>query len=138
MKITNKSARSCQNMVCLFRKDASVFRGGCKDSGRFKYRSLCSEGTIHAGGRGKGGESKYQMELRLSVKMLRHIRNAAVTHQTGPDGQKVKQLLIEEGRKSAKLYCSVSRPSKAAYCASCIHGRGMDIEEVAANLRIKY
>ena len=53
---------------------------------------------IHAGGRGKGGGVKV-------ARSLDEVRNFAdqmlgmklVTHQTGPDGQVVRRLLIEEG-----------------------------------------
>ena len=56
-----------------------------------------------------------------------------VTHQTGPDGQKVRRLLIEDGADIKKeYYVSVvtDRASqKVAFMASS--EGGMDIEEVA-------
>src|SRR5262245_57114857 len=54
---------------------------------------------IHAGGRGKGGGVKVAKggpaEARaLAEKML---GMQLVTHQTGPDGQKVRRLYVEQG-----------------------------------------
>jgi len=53
---------------------------------------------IHAGGRGKGGGVK----LARSMDDVRAHSDAIlgmqlVTHQTGPEGQKVRRLLVEEG-----------------------------------------
>src|SRR5881227_4414947 len=53
---------------------------------------------IHAGGRGKGGGVK----LAKSIEQVRELAGEIlgmqlVTHQTGPQGQKVRRLLIEEG-----------------------------------------
>jgi succinyl-CoA synthetase beta subunit len=58
-----------------------------------------------------------------------------VTHQTGPQGQKVRRIYIEEGAKIAKeLYLSVlldRATSRVTFMAST--EGGMDIEEVAAH-----
>ena len=64
---------------------------------------------IHAGGRGKGGGVKVSKGLESVRENAEGILGMQlVTHQTGPDGQKVKQLLIEEGMDINKeLYCSV-------------------------------
>src|SRR5690606_33027182 len=53
---------------------------------------------IHAGGRGKGGGVK----LARSIDEVRQIAGEILgmqlrTHQTGPEGQKVRRLLVEEG-----------------------------------------
>ena len=56
-----------------------------------------------------------------------------VTHQTGPQGQKVKQLLVEEGMDIRKeLFCSVlvDRGKQRIVLLASTEG-GMDIEEVA-------
>src|ERR1017187_7885384 len=53
---------------------------------------------IHAGGRGKGGGVKVAKsldEVRLYAGQILGMQ--LVTHQTGPGGQKVRRLLIEEG-----------------------------------------
>jgi succinyl-CoA synthetase beta subunit len=89
---------------------------------------------IHAGGRGKGGGVK----LARSVDDVKTLANQILgmqlkTHQTGPEGQKVRRLYIEEGADIGKeYYLSVvtDRASqKVAFIASS--EGGMDIEEVA-------
>jgi succinyl-CoA synthetase beta subunit len=91
---------------------------------------------IHAGGRGKGGGVKV-------AKSLAEVRDLAgkilgmqlVTHQTGPKGQKVRRLLIEEGANISKeLYVGmvVDRATQRVTLMASSEG-GMDIEEVAAH-----
>ena len=56
-----------------------------------------------------------------------------VTHQTGPEGQKVHRLLIEEGADIKKeLYVGlvIDRVSQKVVVMASSEG-GMDIEEVA-------
>jgi succinyl-CoA synthetase beta subunit len=91
---------------------------------------------IHAGGRGKGGGVK----LARSLDEVREHASAILgmqlkTHQTGPDGQKVRRLLIEEGADIAKeLYVGmvVDRGTQRVVLMASSEG-GMDIEEVASN-----
>lgn len=63
-----------------------------------------------------------------------------VTKQTGPAGQKVLRVLIEEGMEIIKeLYCSVlvDRTKQSVVLLASTEG-GMDIEEVAANTPEKF
>ncbi len=91
---------------------------------------------IHAGGRGKGGGVK----LAKSPDELKSLAGSIlgmqlVTHQTGPEGQKVRRLLIEEGAAIKKEYyvaLVVDRVSQRAVLMASSEG-GMDIEEVAAH-----
>jgi succinyl-CoA synthetase beta subunit len=90
---------------------------------------------IHAGGRGKGGGvrlAKSREELReLAGKIL---GMQLITHQTGPQGQRVKRLLIEEGadiKKELYLGMVVDRATQRVVLMASSEG-GMDIEEVAA------
>lgn len=89
---------------------------------------------IHAGGRGKGGGVKVAKTLD-DVKTLSEqiLGMQLVTHQTGPEGQKVRRLYIEEGADIQKeYYLSVvtdRATQKVAFIASS--EGGMDIEEVA-------
>jgi succinyl-CoA synthetase beta subunit len=90
---------------------------------------------IHAGGRGKGG----------GVKVVRSIDEVAqtaqgmigmnlVTHQTGPQGRKVRRIYIEEGCDIAReLYLGmlIDRASSRVTVIASTEG-GMEIEEVAA------
>ena len=89
---------------------------------------------IHAGGRGKGGGVKV-------AKSLDEVRQYAgqilgmhlITHQTGPEGQIVRRLLIEEGANISKefyLGMVVDRASQRVALLASSEG-GMEIEEVA-------
>jgi succinyl-CoA synthetase beta subunit len=90
---------------------------------------------IHAGGRGKGGGVKLARsldELRQHAANILGMR--LVTHQTGPGGQVVRRLLIEEGADiRSELYVGmvVDRGSQRVVLMASSEG-GMDIEEVAA------
>ncbi len=91
---------------------------------------------IHAGGRGKGGGVKVAKsldEVRARAKLILGMQ--LVTHQTGPKGQKVRRLLIEEGadiRKELYVGMVVDRGTQRPVLMASSQG-GMDIEEVAAH-----
>ena len=91
---------------------------------------------IHAGGRGKGGGVKVSKGLeavRTNAEAIHGMQ--LVTHQTGPVGQKVKKLLVEEGMDIiTEMYVSilVDRGTQSIVILASTEG-GMDIEEVAAN-----
>ena len=91
---------------------------------------------IHAGGRGKGGGVKVAKSLEQVREYANQILGMQlVTHQTGPEGQKVRRLLIEEGADIKKeLYVSMvtDRVSQRVVLMASSEG-GMDIEEVAAS-----
>ncbi len=90
---------------------------------------------IHAGGRGKGGGVKLAKNWEQAGELAGQILGMQlITHQTGPEGKKVRRLLIEETLPIAsELYLgilldrAVSRPVFMASRAG-----GMEIEEVAA------
>src|SRR5574343_45756 len=89
---------------------------------------------IHAGGRGKGGGVKVTKTLDGVKELAGQILGMQlVTHQTGPEGQKVRRLYIEEGADIQKeYYVSIvtdRATQKVAFIASS--EGGMDIEEVA-------
>ena len=90
---------------------------------------------IHAGGRGKGGGVKVARSLAEVRELAGKILGMQlVTHQTGPQGQKVRRLLVEEGADIAKeLYVGmvVDRGTQRVVLMASSEG-GMDIEEVAA------
>jgi succinyl-CoA synthetase beta subunit len=91
---------------------------------------------IHAGGRGKGGGVKVARSLdEVKDKAKQILGMQLVTHQTGPGGQKVRRLLVEEGADIKKeLYVGmvVDRVTQRVCLMASSEG-GMDIEEVAAN-----
>jgi succinyl-CoA synthetase beta subunit len=90
---------------------------------------------IHAGGRGKGGGVKVAKsidEVRAHASAILGMQ--LITHQTGPEGQKVRRLLVEEGAEIRKeLYAGmvVDRGTQKVVLMASSEG-GMDIEEVAA------
>jgi succinyl-CoA synthetase beta subunit len=90
---------------------------------------------IHAGGRGKGGGVKLAKSLDEVKQFAGQVLGMQLkTHQTGPEGQKVRRLLLEEGadiRKELYLGMVVDRGSQRVALMASSEG-GMDIEEVAA------
>jgi succinyl-CoA synthetase beta subunit len=90
---------------------------------------------IHAGGRGKGGGVKVAKSLDEVKTFAGQILGMQLkTHQTGPGGQKVRRLLIEEGadiKKELYLGMVVDRGTQRVVLMASSEG-GMDIEEVAA------
>ena len=89
---------------------------------------------IHAGGRGKGGGVKLARSIQEVEKLAGQILGMQlVTHQTGPAGQQVRRLLIEDGADIKKeYYVSVvtDRASQQIAMMASSEG-GMDIEKVA-------
>jgi succinyl-CoA synthetase beta subunit len=90
---------------------------------------------IHAGGRGKGGGVKVAKSIDdVKARAGEILGMQLVTHQTGPGGQKVRRLLVEEGadiRKELYVGMVVDRASQRVVLMASSEG-GMDIEEVAA------
>jgi succinyl-CoA synthetase beta subunit len=89
---------------------------------------------IHAGGRGKGGGVRLARSLEEADAAAKAILGMQlVTHQTGPAGQKVQRLLIEEGSAiERELYLGLvldRASAKVVFMAS--QSGGMEIEEVA-------
>ncbi|MBW1920543.1 MAG: ADP-forming succinate--CoA ligase subunit beta [Deltaproteobacteria bacterium] len=90
---------------------------------------------VHAGGRGKGGGVRV-------VRSLEEVKNAAaqildkplVTKQTGPQGKRVYQVLVEQGVEiDRELYMAmVVDRSRARPVMVFSQQGGMEIEEVAA------
>jgi succinyl-CoA synthetase beta subunit len=91
---------------------------------------------IHAGGRGKGGGVKVAKSADEVRQYSSEILGMQLkTHQTGPEGQQVKRLLIEEGADiDRELYVGivVDRATQRV-CVMASSEGGMDIEEVAAS-----
>ena len=105
-------------------------------------KQLFSEGNavvvvkaqIHAGGRGKGGGVKLAKSMTEAAAASKAILGMQlVTHQTGPQGQKVRRLLIEAGSAiERELYLGLvldRASAQVVFMAS--QSGGMEIEEVA-------
>jgi len=90
---------------------------------------------IHAGGRGKGGGVRLVRSLEEAEKTAEDIlSHPLVTPQTGPSGQKVRQLLIEEGLDIDKEFYLGIVIDRKRECPAMIFSQagGMEIEEVSA------
>ena len=90
---------------------------------------------IHAGGRGKAGGVKVVPSPEAAADFARGLLGKPlVTHQTGPDGRIVRQVLVESGCDIAReLYFGVvvDRASGLVSVIASPEG-GVEIEEVAA------
>ncbi len=89
---------------------------------------------IHAGGRGKGGGVKLAHSLEEVQKVAGEIIGMnLVTHQTGPDGNKVNKVLVEQGLEiDRELYLSILPDRATAQIMVIVsEAGGMDIETVA-------
>ena len=98
-------------------------------------KGIVVKAQIHAGGRGKGGGVKLaKTPEEAQVLAGRILGMQLVTHQTGPQGQKVQRLLIEETLPiERELYLGIvldRASSRLVFMASA--SGGMEIEEVAA------
>jgi len=106
-----------------------------KAAGTIPGKVWVVKAQIHAGGRGKGGGVKLAKSLDEVKAYASQILGMQLkTHQTGPEGQKVRRLLIEEGADIKKeLYVGmvVDRVTQRVCLMASSEG-GMDIEEVAA------
>src|SRR6187455_2235565 len=89
---------------------------------------------IHAGGRGKGGGVKVAKSVEEVRKLASSILGMQLkTHQTGPEGQKVRRLLVEEGADIKKEYYVAAVTDRATQSVAMMASSegGMDIEQVA-------
>ncbi|MDM0115244.1 ADP-forming succinate--CoA ligase subunit beta [Variovorax sp. J22R133] len=89
---------------------------------------------IHAGGRGKGGGVKVAKSIEDVKKLAGEILGMQLkTHQTGPEGQKVRRLYIEDGADINKEYYVSAVTDRATQKVAFIASSegGMDIEAVA-------
>ena len=98
-------------------------------------KGIVVKAQIHAGGRGKGGGVKLAKTAEEAEQLAaKNLGMQLVTHQTGPQGQKVQRLLIEETLPiERELYLGIvldRATSKLVFMASA--AGGMEIEEVAA------
>src|SRR5712675_3338642 len=90
---------------------------------------------IHAGGRGKGGGVKLAKSAEEAGEIARKMLGMQlVTHQTGPQGQKVRKVYVEEGMDIARelyLGLTLDRAISRDVLMASSEG-GVEIEEIAA------
>jgi succinyl-CoA synthetase beta subunit len=97
---------------------------------------LVVKAQIHAGGRGKGGGVKLAKNGVAEAKELasKILGMQLVTHQTGPEGQKVRRLYIEQGldiERELYLGMVIDREKRRIAMMASTEG-GVEIEKVAA------
>jgi succinyl-CoA synthetase beta subunit len=89
---------------------------------------------IHAGGRGKGGGVKLAKSPAEAKQLASEILGMQlVTHQTGPEGQKVRRVYVEQGLQIDHEYylgAVMDRDTAQVAFMASTEG-GMEIEEVA-------
>ena len=102
---------------------------------KLKSKKFVLKAQIHAGGRGKAGGVKLIKNIPdLEKEAKQMMGKVLVTHQTGPEGKKVKRLYIEEASDISKefyLSCLIDRETSKIAFISSTEG-GMDIEKVAS------
>lgn len=114
--------------IVAFTPDEAV-----KAAEQLKTSKVVVKAQIHAGGRGKGGGVKVvdKADARTAAEQILGMQ--LITHQTGPEGQKVKSVLVEEASAIAnELYFAIvlDRATSRPILMLSTEG-GMDIEEVA-------
>ncbi len=108
--------------------------GEAGDIARELGGTVVVKAQIHAGGRGKGGGVKLAKSPEEATQVASHILGMMLkTHQTGPEGQRVKRVLVEEAmdiRQELYLGIVIDRSVDLPVIMASSAG-GMDIEEVA-------
>ena len=101
---------------------------------KYNSNAVIVKAQIHAGGRGKGGGVKYcstKEEALQSVKSL--FNSKLITHQTGPEGQKVRKLYITQALDISKeFYVAITLDRTIGKNVMMVSTEGgVDIEKVA-------
>ncbi|HEX4514607.1 MAG TPA: ADP-forming succinate--CoA ligase subunit beta, partial [Polyangiaceae bacterium] len=100
-----------------------------------KSNVVVVKAQIHAGGRGKGGGVKVAKGGVAEAKELSQkiLGMQLITHQTGPEGQKVRRLYIEQGlpiKRELYLGAVIDRDNRRVAFMASTEG-GVEIEKVA-------
>ena len=97
---------------------------------------LVVKAQIHAGGRGKGGGVKLaRTKAEVHDLAAKILGMQLITHQTGPEGQKVRRIYVESGvdiERECYLGMTLDRERSRVAIMASTEG-GVDIEEVAAH-----
>ena len=81
----------------------------------FNTTKLVIKAQIHAGGRGKAGGIKLVENTEELIKEAKEmLGKRLITHQTGPEGKKVRRIYIEEASSSQRVKGSL-KPSKRKF-----------------------
>ncbi|MCB0280868.1 MAG: ADP-forming succinate--CoA ligase subunit beta, partial [Calditrichaeota bacterium] len=102
---------------------------------KFNTEQFVVKAQIHAGGRGKGGGVKFSPNKAKALENCKAILGMTLkTHQTGPEGQLVRKVMVTEAIDIAKEYyvaITLDR-SKGQNVFMVSSEGGVEIEEVAA------
>ena len=100
----------------------------------FKSKDVVVKAQIHAGGRGKGGGVKFCPNADNALQSCEDILGMnLITHQTGPQGQKVKKVYITEAFNISKeFYVGITMDRTTGKDVFMVSTEGgMEIEDVA-------
>jgi len=100
----------------------------------FKSKDVVVKAQIHAGGRGKGGGVKFCPNADNALQSCEDILGMnLITHQTSPEGQKVKKVYITQAFDIAKeFYVGITMDRTTGKDVFMVSTEGgMEIEEVA-------
>ena len=103
---------------------------------QFNTSQFVIKAQIHAGGRGLGGGVKFSPNKDLAISNSKAILGMNLkTHQTGPDGQHVKKVMITEALDISKaFYVAITLDRSMGKNVFMVSKEGgMEIEEVAAS-----
>ena len=99
-----------------------------------KSKNLVIKAQIHSGGRGKAGGIKIvKNEKDLLNESTKMLGKKLFTHQSGPEGKKIRRIYIEEVsevKKELYLACLIDRSTSKIAFISSTEG-GVDIESIA-------
>ena len=103
-------------------------------------KKLVLKAQIHAGGRGKAGGVKLVDRSDALIEAKKMFGKVLVTHQTGPEGRKVKRIYVQEAydiEQELYLSCLIDRETSKIAFISSTEG-GVDIESVAKKILKKF
>ena len=101
----------------------------------FNCKAVVVKAQIHAGGRGKGGGIKFCDSTDKAIDAVSNMLGSkVVTHQTGPEGQEVRKIMVTEALDIKNEYyvgLTIDRNKESVVFMVSTEG-GVDIETVAA------
>ena len=109
----------------------SIVKKAQKD---FETETVVIKAQIHAGGRGKGGGVKVSKDYNSAISNVNEIFGMnLITHQTGPSGQKVRKVYVEEASDiKSEFYCAITLDRNLGKDVFMVSTEGgVEIEKVA-------
>ena len=100
----------------------------------FNSEAVVVKAQIHAGGRGKGGGVKFCTSIDKAEKEIQKMMGMQlITHQTGPEGRKVKKILVTEALDiKSEFYVAITLDRVKEMNVIMVSPEGgVDIEDVA-------